>query len=1225
MGRGLETGRGGISAVTAVSTALAVGLALVPATVEGQCPLSSYPAAWATASWTPYTSLNTPIQDEVKGPDGSYGTTPEPDNVDIFNGTGANLPSLYWAFSGGDPTVAGDEILFFRQRLEGDPRQGGTTSNYKQYTWTSNFDLDGDGFSDILVQVNGYTDTVQILHDTAGNNLFDKATCASGGDLVYQVGTATTTQVTDQTASGGGYLLDWQLPLCAFDDCSGAQVLTTTSPFSLTFTTSTNEGNPTLKDGGFPGDYQTASDRRLPDGDTCSLDGGCTQRPWIGGRSATCSGSPTSSVALNAKTLDTLVVNNSPPCSDAKGCLVDSIASVLFEYKPIAGSGWTPIATLTSPDSGSVNSWSTSWDVSGLSGTQYWVRATVTDDQGNTNSFDPDNNGDVRGQFLVDLSKLNQDCIIGSLPVSLAWVQTRREAEATRVRWATVTESGNVGFVVWGLGDGVWRILGHGIVPSAAVDSVEPLEYEIVVEGPVEAVLIEDLDIRGGSRIHGPFLAGASYGGKPEPSPVDWPRVQRALAGAARAKATASTGVDALRLLVGEDGIYRVSYEELVAAGLDLRGAAAGDIALTSFGEPVPITIRRPTSSSSHSRGFGPGWAVEFVGQALDDLYTSTGTYLLTADRSLARRTGYARAVVRPREDTLAHHAVHALRVERDRQYSFSAPNGDPWYDERLLTYTSPERWSFELVVDHLEPDGGPATLEVDLWGWTNFEQDPDHHVRVFFNGELLADELFDGLHPLTISVELPEGVLVEGINTLELELPGDTGAAYDLVALDGYRLHYPRQLVARDGRLAFDSDGVAMEVRGLPEGGTVAYRLDPTGPVRVWARREGDVVRVAGTGSPAGYVVSSEDALLVPRLEAPRPHTDITSGTADYLIISHPLFLGGIGELVAAREADGLEVLAVDVEDVYEQFNHGVFGARAVAAYIRHAALHMGTRFVLLVGGDTYDYHDNLGLGSVSFIPSPYMATHEVVRFAPVDPAYGDCDGDLVPEVAVGRLPVRTPEELAAVISKILWFETKSYDRTAVFAADLEDGPASFSAMSDELIALMGPGWTVDRAYMDELERDGARQALSDAINRGVALTSFIGHSALTMWSFERLFESDDAVALTNHGWPTVVLQWGCWNTYHASPKVTTLGEAFMATGDQGAAAVLGAVTLTEVSSDQALSSRLLPLLAVPGTTLGEAMIGAKSELAADNPGALDVLLGWSLLGDPAMALERP
>jgi hypothetical protein len=101
--------------------------------------------------------------------------------------------------------------------------------------------------------------------------------------------------------------------------------------------------------------------------------------------------------------------------------------------------------------------------------------------------------------------------------------------------------------------------------------------------------------------------------------------------------------------------------------------------------------------------------------------------------------------------------------------------------------------------------------------------------------------------------------------------------------------------------------------------------------------------------------------------------------------------------------------------------------------------------------------------------------------------------------------------------------------------------------------------------------------------------------------------------------------VQWGCWNTYHTSPRVSTLGDAFMTDGDHGAAAVLGATALTEVASDRLLSSLLLERLAVPGTTLGEAMVAAKSELASANPYALDVLLGWTLLGDPAMVVVEP
>jgi hypothetical protein len=38
---------------------------------------------------------------------------------------------------------------------------------------------------------------------------------------------------------------------------------------------------------------------------------------------------------------------------------------------------------------------------------------------------------------------------------------------------------------------------------------------------------------------------------------------------------------------------------------------------------------------------------------------------------------------------------------------------------------------------------------------------------------------------------------------------------------------------------------------------------------------------------------------------------------------------------------------------------------------------------------------------------------------------------------------------------------------------------------------------------------------------------------------------------------------------------------------------------------------------------TIGEALRDAKLELAQTHPNLLDVLLGWSLLGDPALVIQ--
>ena len=314
-----------------------------------------------------------------------------------------------------------------------------------------------------------------------------------------------------------------------------------------------------------------------------------------------------------------------------------------------------------------------------------------------------------------------------------------------------------------------------------------------------------------------------------------------------------------------------------------------------------------------------------------------------------------------------------------------------------------------------------------------------------------------------------------------------------------------------------------------------------------------------------------------------------------------------------------------VDVEDVYEELGFGIFDPEAIRAYIALAAEQLDTEAVLLVGGDTNDYFDVLGLGSVSFIPSLYGRTGDIVRFAPADGLYADLDGDEVPDLAIGRFPVRTAAELESMIDKTLAFEAQSHRRSLVLAADDYDRPSrfDFTQASEQMAALVPSTWQVRRAYMDTLGTSDARSALLEEMNAGAAVTSFMGHSGPLYWSFDGLFTSDDATTLTNLGQPTVVTQWGCWTTYYVSPRHLTLADALLLSGDRGAAAVLGATTLTEARSERALGLEIFRRLFVPGETLGGAILEAKRRLAAlEDPAVLDVLIGWNLLGDPTLAV---
>ena len=148
------------------------------------------------------------------------------------------------------------------------------------------------------------------------------------------------------------------------------------------------------------------------------------------------------------------------------------------------------------------------------------------------------------------------------------------------------------------------------------------------------------------------------------------------------------------------------------------------------------------------------------------------------------------------------------------------------------------------------------------------------------------------------------------------------------------------------------------------------------------------------------------------------------------------------------------MTVSVVDVNDLYAQYTYGIFDPQAIKKYIAYAAQNLGTQYVLLVGGDTYDYRNYLGLNSISFIPSLYVRTGNYAKFVPADPLYADINGDKLPDLAIGRFPVRTTAELNLMVNKTLAYAGKNYGRTAVFASDLNDGIVSFKDISNAMTA---------------------------------------------------------------------------------------------------------------------------------------------------------------------------
>jgi hypothetical protein len=538
-----------------------------------------------------------------------------------------------------------------------------------------------------------------------------------------------------------------------------------------------------------------------------------------------------------------------------------------------------------------------------------------------------------------------------------------------------------------------------------------------------------------------------------------------------------------------------------------------------------------------------------------------------------------------------------------------------------MLVDTKPLKWDYTIQLDNYVPGAAPVSFSAEVFGATAFSVNPDHHIQVSINSQLVADKTFDSSEFVTIeATDLP---VVPGENNLTFYLPADTGANFDAINLESYTITYPRAFVAQQGKLQFSSAGGSYKVAGFDNPDIVVYRITDGTPVQlsgftVQPDNGSYSIAFAGTTSFATYWVSTTSNLLRASITSGRTPVDITSGTADYIMISHPNFIDGLTPLVEKRSSQGYSVKVVNVEDIYAQFSYGIFDPQAIRDYVTHAYYNMETQYVLLVGSDSYDYKNYLGFGNQSFIPTFYATTDQYSRFAPADPLFADVTGDNIPDLALGRFPVRNNAQLNAVISKTLAYEQKDYQYQSVFSSD-----KYFSRYSDTWATLLPEEWNTDYANLDQMTTASARELIFQKIKTGATLVNYFGHSSPIVWTYSGLLNVNDIPDFQNTGKPFVVAQYGCWNTYFVNPQQISLGELFLLAENKGAAAVLGSTSNNYLHSQYYLGQYLTPKLATPGTTIGQALLSAKQEMAAAMPAFLEIELGWTILGDPTLVME--
>ncbi len=860
---------------------------------------------------------------------------------------------------------------------------------------------------------------------------------------------------------------------------------------------------------------------------------------------------------------------------------------------------------------------------------------------------------------------------ITTVPVTLAKFQSFKAGPFLKLEWETADETFNVGFNIWTLEgdqDESLRQLNDVLIRSASFDSIDVQSYQwsyyLDRESNLDRVVISSVDINGKQEFFGPFDLGEDYGEDFTPQPIDWQSVHNEFVGKMQArgfrwvnnrwrkKRFVSPDADRVQVGVKTSGVYRVTYEDLLATGVDWSNVKRADIAVSLNGKPIPRAIYAPKKRGNNKsrRLFGPGSAIDFVGiEPSGDLsiYQDERFYQIHIDPNLVQKI---RSVRRNSEDPQAwHYERQELNV--DNQHVIFSPLQSPWVMDLMFRIAEPVSQVYDFTLPELI-EGVEAKVKIELAGIANaplqdFDNDgaldPHHAITVLVNGQAVATEVFEGQRARNISSSIPAGVLNSGVNQVEVRVE-HTGYDFDVVVVDTVALSYPVSNRST-GALRFTDDGrhaQGIVFKPQPRKGLIAYafradhNLIRLKPVRAkeLGRNQFTVPLVAG-GESRYFIGHNSDLLMPSSVAVVNGGLGIFVSDVDLLIVSHPHFIGpDLERYSQERRLQGIENQIISTADIVSQYGSDIPLHEAIQLFLRSTGDSVEYDHVLLVGGHTFDYLNKQNTQSVNFIPTFYRPIGSS-RFTPSDQPFIDFDGDGYPEKSIGRWPVRSLDQVKSIVDKSLLWANGETDRGAVghnvllladkkrefdFGSDLDAHFATLKSVNINSAA---------RVYIDQVLQDPllanasvnevVQKRVQDEIKNGATWTFYNGHGSPNAWSYSQMLTASKVSDLENEGSPMLITSLGCYTTYYESTTHNSLALQLMFSENNAAMAIHGPSVVGGYENQRELAELIASEMKA-GQSVGRAIQLGMKRLPLNYRTAIN---NWALLGDPSLPVQ--
>ncbi|MCD8305944.1 MAG: type IX secretion system sortase PorU [Prevotella sp.] len=359
-------------------------------------------------------------------------------------------------------------------------------------------------------------------------------------------------------------------------------------------------------------------------------------------------------------------------------------------------------------------------------------------------------------------------------------------------------------------------------------------------------------------------------------------------------------------------------------------------------------------------------------------------------------------------------------------------------------------------------------------------------------------------------------------------------------------------------------------------------------------------------------------------------------------------------------EERDGMRVTIVPADELYNEFSSGTPDANAYRRYLKmlydRAATEADFPKYLLLFGDCVWDNRMLTTTTQGLSPDDYLLCFESEDsyneitcyvddgfFCLLDEGEGvnPQSADLL-DVAVGRFPVTTENEAKILVDKtIAYVENENagaWQNTLMFLGDDGNENEHMEAANEaaDIIADAHPQFLVKKVMWDSYERVSSATGhtypevtsiVKAQQEAGALLIDYCGHGSATAISHEYVLSLLDFQNFTNTNLPLWITA-SC-DIMPFDGTIETIGEAAVLNAGGGSFAFFGTTRTVYSNYNKRINEAFLKnIFDTSGenlVTLGEAQRLTKNYLITSGQDRTTNKLQYSLLGDPAVALNIP